>query len=356
MDFDVKKNYYDILWVKEDASWEEIKKAFKKAAVKHHPDKWGDKKKFQEMNEAYQVIGDEKKKGQYDAYRKSGYSWFDGQGWFGWGGFGWGAGGQAGFDFWDFDIGDIMGGIFGGWFGGWSTRKSTQGGEDIQVAIDISFEESYTWVTKKVVYSRMKKVDGAQEKKCESCNGHGSVVQHIQTPFGVMQSQWVCSHCNGSGNIYTKDGRPLANWWLEKAKETLEIKIPAAIKAGAYIKFVNKGNESSSHHVGDFYIQINIVNSKLYERKGDSVYTKANVSLFDMVLWWEITVNHPEGKLKIKVPKGTQVGDMIKINGKWFGSGGMFSKKGDLYVIPQVDIPKKLSKDQEKLWEELKKK
>ena len=144
MDFDVKKNYYDILGVKEDASWEEIKKAFKKAAVKHHPDKWGDKKKFQEMNEAYQVIGDDKKKGQYDAYRKSGYSWFDGQGWFGWGGFGWGGSGQAGFDFWDFDIGDIMGGIFGGWFGGWSTRKSTQGGEDIQVAIDISFEESYT--------------------------------------------------------------------------------------------------------------------------------------------------------------------------------------------------------------------
>jgi molecular chaperone DnaJ len=249
-----------------------------------------------------------------------------------------------------------MGGIFGGWFGGWSTRKSTQGGEDIQVAIDISFEESYTWVSKKVVYSRMKKVDGAEEKKCESCNGHGSVVQHIQTPFWVMQSQWVCSHCGGSGNNYTKDGRPLANWWLEKAKETLEIKIPAAIKAGAYIKFANKWNESSSHHVGDFYIQINIVNSKLYERKGDNVYTKANVSLFDMVLWWEITVNHPEGKLKIKVPKGTQIGDMIKISSKWFGSGGVFSKRGDLYVIPQVDIPKKLSKDQEKLWEELKKK
>ena len=354
MDFDVKKNYYDILGVKEDASPEEIKKAFKKAAVKHHPDKWGDKKKFQEMNEAYQVIGDEKKKSQYDAYRKGGYSWFDGQG--GFGGFGWGAWGQGGFDFWDFDIGDIMGGIFGGGFGWGARKKASPGGEDIQVAIDISFEESYTGVTKKVAYSRMKKIAGVEEKRCEACGGRGSVVQQIQTPFGVMQTQWACPTCGGSGNIYTKDGRPLADGWLEKVKETLEVKIPAAINSGAYIKFASKGNESSGHHVGDFYIQINVSKSRLYERKGENLYTKATISIFDMVLWWEITVDHPEGKLKIKVPKGTQVGDMIKIGGKWFGSGGMFGKKADLYVIPQVDIPKKLSKDQEKLWNELKSK
>lgn len=354
MDFDVKKNYYDILWVKEDASPEEIKKAFKQAAVKHHPDKkWGDKKKFQEVNEAYQVIGDEKKKGQYDAYRKGGYSWFDGQWWFG--GFGWGAAGQGGFDFWDFDIGDIMGGIFGGGFGGGS-RKKSQWWEDIQVAIDISFEESYTWVTKKIAYSRMKKVAWAEEKKCEACNGHGSVVQQIQTPFGVMQTQWACPTCGGSGNIYTKDGKTLPNGWLEKVKETLEVKIPAGINSGAYIKFAGKGDESSLHHVGDFYIQINITRSRLYERKGDNLYIKANISIFDMVLWWEITVDHPEGKLKIKVPKGTQVGDMIKIGGKGFGTSWFLSKKADLYVIPQVDIPKKLSKDQEKLWNELKSK
>jgi len=351
MDFDVKKNYYEILGVSEDASPEEIKKAFKKAAVKHHPDKGGDKKKFQEMNEAYQVIGDEKKKSQYDAYRKWGYSWFDGQGWFWW--FGWG--GQWWFDFWDFDIGDLMGGIFGGGFGWWSRKKSSQGGEDIQVAIDISFEESYTWVTKKIAYSRFKKVTGAESKTCETCKGHGSVVQHIQTPFGVMQSQWACPTCGGSWKIYTKDGKQLENWWLEKIKETLEVKIPAAIRPGAYIKFASKGNESSSHHTGDLYIQINVVNSKLYERNGENLYTKANVTLFDMVLWWEIMVNHPEWKLKIKVPKGTQIGDMIKISGKGFGAGGFLSKKGDLFVIPQVDIPKKLSKDQEKLWNELKK-
>ncbi len=348
MDFDVKKDYYNILGVSENASQDEIKKAFKKAAVKHHPDKaWGDKKKFQEINEAYQVIGDEKKKSQYDAYRKGGFdpSWF-------WGGGGFGGGNV---DFWDFDIGDLMGGIFGGGFGWWGRKKSTQGGEDIQLAIDISFEESYTGTTKKVSYSRMKKVAWAQEKTCDVCKGHGSVVQQIQTPFGVMQSQAACRNCGGSGKLYTKDGKLLSNGGLEKVKEIVEMKIPAGINPGAYMKFAGKGDESSAHHVGDLYIQINVVRSKLYERKDDNLYVKTNVSLFDMVLWGEIMVDHPEGKLKIKIPKGTQIWDMVKISNKWFGAGGFLSKKGDLFVIPQVDIPKKLSKEQEKLWNELKK-
>ena len=202
----------------------------------------------------------------------------------------------------------------------------------------------------------MKKVVGTEEKKCETCGGRGSVVQQIQTPFGVMQSQWACKTCGGSGKIYMKDGKPLANGGLEKIKETLELEIPAAINPGAYIKFTNKWNESSEHHVGDLYVQINVMHSKLYERKWDSLYVKANVSLFDMVLWGELTIDHPEGKLKIKVPKWTQIWDMIKIWSKWFGSGGVFSRRGDLFIIPQVEIPKKLSKDQEKLWSELKSK
>jgi len=346
MDFDIKKNYYEILGVSEDASPEEIKKAFKKAAVKHHPDRGGDKKKFQEMNEAYQVIGDEKKKSQYDTFRKGG---FDPSGFWGFGGQWWN------FDFWDFDIGDIMGGIFGGGFGWWWRRNTVQGGEDIQVGIDISFEESYLWVTKKIAYTRLKKVAGAESKTCETCKGQGRVVQQVSTPFGVMQSQAACPTCRGSGTIFTKNGKELANGGLEQVKETIELKIPAAIKSGAYIKFAGKGDESSAHHIGDLYVQINVTPSKLYERRADNLYTKAKISIYDMVLGGEITIDHPEKKMKIKVPKGTQVGDMIKISGKGFGSGGVFSRSGDLYVIPQVDIPKKLSKEQEKLWSELKK-
>lgn len=351
MDFDVSKNYYDILWVDEKASPEEIKKAFKKAAVKHHPDKWGDKKKFQEMNEAYQVIGDEKKKAQYDAYRSGGYTW-GGQGFGGgdFGGFGWG---QGGFDFGDFDIGDIMWGIFG-WGFGWGRGKTKTGWDDITVGINITFEEAFLGTKKRFAYERMHKIAGATEKTCETCGGRGSVNQQVSTPFGVMQSQAACRNCGWVGKVYTKDGKTLAAGGLEKHREEIEVSIPAWIKEWAYIKYSGKWNDGMGDgRAGDLYVQIGVASSKLYERKWDHIYVKAPVTIYDIVLWGEVTVDHPEGKLKVKIPKWTQIGDMIKISGKWFGEWWVFNRKWDLYVIPKIDIPKKLSKEQEKLWNEL---
>ena len=359
MDFDVSKNYYDVLGVDEKASADEIKKAFKKAAVQHHPDKaGGDKKKFQEANEAYQVIGDEKKKAQYDAYRSGGYTW-GGQGWFGWWDFGWGGfwgfgWGQGGVDFWDFDIGDLMGGIFGGGFGGGGRQRKNTNWEDITIGLTITFEEGFVGTTKKFSYEKLKKEPGTIETICDHCRGRGAVSQQVQTPFGVMQSQVACRNCGWIGKIYTKDGRTLPAWGLHKDKEILEVKIPAGIKDGAYIKYTNKWNDGTSGKAGDLYVQITVANSRLYERKGDNLYVKTSVTIYDVVLWGECSVDHPEGKLKVKIPKGTQIGDMIKISGKWFGEGGIFSKKWDLYVIPKIEIPKKLSKEQEKLWSELK--
>lgn len=351
MDFDVNKNYYDILWVDEKASAEEIKKAFKKAAVKHHPDKWGDKKKFQEINEAYQVIGDEKKKAQYDAYRSGGYTW-GGQGGFGWAGFG-GFGGGQWFDGADFDIGDLLGWFFGGGFGGGSRQRKNTNGEDITIGLTITFDESFLGTTKKFSYARLQKIAWATEKTCDTCKGRGAVTQQVQTPFGVMQSQAACRTCGGIGKIFMKDGKELPAGGLHEAKEILEVKIPAGIKDGAYIKFTGKWNDGISGKAGDLYIQIGVAASKLYERKWEHIYVKAPVTIYDIVLWWEVTVDHPEGKLKVKIPKWTQIGDMIKISGKWFGEWWVFNRKGDLYVIPKIDIPKKLSKEQEKLWSEL---
>lgn len=351
MDFDTKKNYYEILWVGEDASAEEIKKAFKKAAVQHHPDKWGDKKKFQEANEAYQVIWDEKKKGQYDAMRKGWYAW--GAGWFDFWWFGW----WGGADFGDFDIGDIMGGIFWwgfGWGGRWR-RKSTVG-EDIKVAINITFEEWYLGTSKKVAYDRLTKIKWTQEKTCSTCGGHGVVTQQAHTPFGVMQTQGACPACGWVGKTFTKDGKDLKNGGLEKEREIIEVKIPAAIKDGSYIKFTGKGHEGISGQSWDLYVRIDIATSKAYERKADNLYVKVNISIFDLILGWEVQVSHPEGKIKVKIPKGTQIGDMVKVNGKGFGAGWLFSKRWDMYLVPKVEIPKKLSKEQEKLWNELKNK
>ena len=352
MDFDVSKNYYDILGVDEKASADEIKKAFRKAAVKHHPDKWGDKKKFQEMNEAYQVIGDEKKRGQYDAYRSGGYTW-GGQWGFGGGAGFWGFGGGQGFDGADFDIGDLLGWFFGWGFGGGSRQRKNTTWEDITIGLTITFEESFLGTTKKFSYERLQKIEGATEKTCDVCKWHGAVSQQVQTPFGTMQSQVACRECGWVGKIFTKDGKVLPAGWLQKDKEILEVKIPAWIKDGAYIKFSTKWNDGISGKAGDLYIQIGVATSKLYERKWEHIYVKAPVTIYDIVLWWEVSVDHPEGKLKVKIPKWTQIGDMIKISGKWFGEWWVFSRKGDLYVIPKIDIPKKLSKEQEKLWSEL---
>jgi len=355
MDFDPKKNYYEILGLWEDANIDDVKKAFKKLAVKHHPDRWWDKKKFQEANEAYQVLSDERKKSQYDMYRKW---WFSGFGWWEWwadfGNFWWFGGGAGGFDFGNVDIGDLFGSIFWWWFGAWGRGRVEKWWSDIQIAIQITFEESYLWAGKKISYSRMKKMQWMEERKCETCGGHGRVTQQVQTPFGVMQSQWACPKCWWIGKIYLKDGREIWAWWLEKIKDIVEIKIPAGIKAWAYIKFTDKWNDGIGWKTGDLYVQINVIPSRIYERKWNNIYVKIDVSLYDLVLWWECQVNHPEWKIKVRIPKWTQIWDMIKVSGKWFGEWWLFSKKWDMYLITKVEIPKKLSKEQERLWSELK--
>lgn len=348
MDFDPNKDYYQILGVSEDASPEDIKKAFKKAAVKHHPDKWGSKEEFQKINEAYQVIWDASKKQQYDSFKKW---WFGG---FGGGGFDTSWFGGGGFDFGNVDFGDLMWGIFGGGgFDMWGSQRARKW-EDIKDSINISFEEWFLGVEKKVAYHRYVQAQWVQSKVCDVCKWKWKTVKQMRTPFGVMQTQAACDRCGWSGKIYTKDWRELDNGWLERIKETLDIKIPAGIKDGAYIKFTGKGNAGIGDVPnGDIYIQIRINPSKVFERRWENLYSKIDVSIFDLVLGWEVQINHPEWKIKIKIPKWTQIWDMIKVSGKWFGSGWIFGKKWDMYLIPKLTIPKKLSKAEEKLWEEL---
>lgn len=351
MDFDPKKNYYEVLWVGESATTDEIKKAFRKLAIKHHPDRGGSKEKFQEINEAYTVLSDEKKRQQYDAYRK----W-----WFWW--FGWGAGG---FDFWnfwgfgwfsnwesvDFDIGDLLWWFFWGWFG-WGSKVKKW--DDLKKIIEISFEDSFLWCEKKISYKRLKKVDWATEEVCSNCNWKWKVRQAVQTAFWVMQTSSACNVCRWVWKIFKKNGKTLENGGLEEVSETLEIKIPAWIKEDAYIKYSGKWNawiwDSPD---GDLYLKIRIVSNWKYRREWDDLYVKAPVSLFDLVLGWEVEVPHPEWKIKVKIPKWTQIWDKIKIAWRWFWEKWMFKSKWDFVVETQVSIPKKLSKNEELLWKQL---
>ena len=346
MDFDPKKDYYSILGVSESATTAEIKKTFRKLAVKHHPDRWGDKAKFQEINEAHGVLSDDKKRQQYDMYRK---------GWFG--GFGEGShfdfGGFNGASV-DFDIGDLIGNIFWGNFSGFGGGARASKGEDLKKIIEISFEDAYLGTEKKISYDRLQKISDVKQETCRQCSGRGKVAQATQTPFGTFQTQAACPTCHGYGNIFTKNGKEIWNRGLEEKKETIEIKIPAGIKDDAYIKYPNKGNAGIGEAPdGDLYLKIRVTPSSKYRRKDNDLYVTAEISIFDLVLGGEIEIPHPEGKMKVKIPKGTQIWDKIRITAKGFGERGLLKTKGDLFIETKISIPKKLSKEEEKLWKEL---
>lgn len=349
-DFDPKKNYYDILGVGESANEDEIKKAFRKQAMQHHPDKGGDQEKFKAINEAYQVIGDAGKKSQYDSVRKGGggFGGYD----FGGSGFGWG----TQFDFWGVDLGDLMGDLLGGGFstGGRRSKRASKW-EDLQTTCTITFEESYKGTTKEVSYQRMVQEDGLSSSTCPVCNGSGATVQQVRTPFGVMQTQATCERCEGTGKIFLKGGKEVEAWGLVKKSEKITVKIPEGIDDDVYIKYPGMGNDSSSGASSwDLYIKIQIKASEIFTRRGEDIYAKVEVSIFDMVLGGEATIDHPEGKVTFKIPKGTQVWDMIRIANKGFSTGGkVFAKRGNMIITPKINIPKKLSKEQEKLWKQL---
>lgn len=258
------------------------------------------------------------------------------------------------------DLGDLIGNVFnnfGGFGGGGAAaRRQVMQGEDLKRVIEISFEESFLGVEKKISYTKLQKVEGVKEEVCKECGGKGRISQQVQTMFGVMQAQNTCPTCQGYGKIFTKDGKPLANGGLEETTATLEIRIPAGIRDDAYLKYAGKGNAGiGDAPEGDLYLKIRVLPSNKYQRKDEDLYVKAEISLFDVVLGGEIEVSHPEGKLIVKIPKGTQIGDKVKVNGKGFGTKGLFQSKGDLYVETKITIPKKLSKEEEKLWKELQK-
>lgn len=349
-DFDPKKNYYELLGVSEDASEDEIKKAFRKAALQHHPDKGGDQEKFKQVNEAFQVIGDKQKRQQYDSVRKG---WFGGWDFWGFGGWGfqW-----ANFDFGGFDIGDIFWDLLwgmGGWARWWSKRPKKW--QDIQVNLTISFEDSYKGISRSFSYKRTVQDPDIQVENCPVCNGSGATVQATRTPFGTMQVQVACQRCHGAGSIYKKNWKEVSSNLLSST-EDITAEIPENIEDGMFLKYQWKWNfPDFGTQPGDLFIKIIVKESDKYSRKWDDIIVKAELWIIDLVLGTEIEVPHPSGsKVTVKIPKWTQIGDVIKVSGKWFGTSGVFGKRGNLIVSPKISIPKKLSKQEEKLRQELK--
>ena len=349
LDFDPKKNYYDILWVSEDADEAEIKKAYRKQAMKYHPDrnKWdaSAEEKFKEINEANEVLSDANKKSQYNAYRNGGWGF-----WGMWGGdFWWFGGGQFGW----VDLWDLIWGMFGGW-GRW--RRWPTRGDDLILQLTINFVDAFHGMTKKVSYSRSVEAEWVDKQTCDTCGGAGAVAQQVRTPFGVMQSQTTCPACQWAWTESFKDGVKISGSWLEESKQDIEVNIPAGIKSWSKIRYAGMWNAGTLWWPeGDLFIKIVVKSSDKRRRDGDNLVVTADINLFEAVLWGEIEVPHPDGNVKVKVPKWLQVWEYIRVSNKWFGEKSLLKWKGDMIVQPSIKIPKRLSKKQEKLWKELQK-
>ena len=358
----MSKDYYKTLGVDKGASQEEIKKAFRKMAHKHHPDKeGGDEEKFKELNEAFQVVGNPEKRRQYDQFGTT----FDQAGpGFGGQGFGQGFGGFQGAGFDAGDLGDILGDLFGGaaGFGGKKSRRSR--GSDIEVDAEIDFKETVTGSDKVLNLYKNNQCEhckgngaepGTKISACDNCDGSGKVQAVQKTVFGSFQSVAVCKVCHGEGKKPEKPCKECNATGVSKQSQQLKIKIPAGIDNGEVIKLMGQGEKGAyGGRAGDLYIHVRVRPDERFKRDGLNIISKEHISFSQASLGDNIQVQTIDGKVKLKIPAGTQGGQIFKLKAKGIPAL-RGSARGDQLVEVLVNVPKKLSKEQKKLIEELKK-
>ncbi|WP_294400745.1 molecular chaperone DnaJ [uncultured Clostridium sp.] len=344
------KDYYEVLGVQKSASDDEIKRAFRKLAVKYHPDRnQGNaeaEEKFKEINEAYQILSDPDKRAKYDQF---GSAAFDGTGGFNGGGFG-------GFD--GFDMGGF-GDIFESFFGGGGSSRRRNGpvrGNDIEYTITLTFEEAVFGVEKEISVTRSENCEhcsgsgaepGTSVKTCPTCGGSGQVRVQRQTPLGSFVSTSSCDHCHGTGKITETPCKECKGKGHIRKTRKIKVKIPAGVDTGNVMPLRGQGEHGlRGGSPGDLYVKINVTPSKNFTRKGNDVYIDAHISMAKAALGTEITVATVDGNVKYTVPAGTQSGTMFRLKGKGIQRVNS-SGKGDQYVKVIVDIPKSLNKAQE---------
>ncbi len=345
-----KRDYYEVLGVGKDASADEIKKAFRRAAVKHHPDQGGDEAKFKELNEAYEVLKDQAKRQRYDQFGHAGVGGNGAAGGNPFAGFG-GQGQEMHFDFGDLGLGDIFGSFFGGQQGG---RQRQNKGNNVEASIDLTFEEAVFGVEKDLkltlndTCSHCKGTTaepGYELKPCDTCKGQGQVIQEMRTVFGNIQQATVCPKCKGSGKVPEKVCTVCHGKGVEKKSQTIKLKIPAGIDDGATVRLREHGEAIANGPKGDLYVNIRVKAHKKFTREGELILSEEHVPMADAALGTEIEVDTVDGPIKMKVPAGTQSGTDFKLSShgvpKLRGSG-----RGAHIVTIIVDTPTKLSKEQ----------
>lgn len=355
-----KRDYYEVLGVGKSASADEIKKAFRRLAVQYHPDKeGGDETKFKEINEAYEVLKDDKKRQRYDQFGHAGVGGAAGGGdpYAGFGGFGQGQ--NINFDFGDLGLGDIFGSFFGG---GQSQQRRQNRGRDIEAGVEISFEDAVFGTEVELSlnlddtceHCKGSTVEPGHElKTCDECKGSGQTVRVMRTMFGNIQQATVCPKCDGAGKVPEKVCTVCHGTGTQRKKQNIGLKIPAGVDDGATIRLREHGEAVANGPKGDLYVNIRVKPHKKFTREGDLILSEESVDMVDAALGTEITVDTVDGPVKMKVPAGTQSGTDFKLSGHGVTHLRKDSRGAHIVTIV-VQTPTKLSKKQQQLLEEFK--
>ncbi|MBP6884741.1 MAG: molecular chaperone DnaJ [Candidatus Pacebacteria bacterium] len=351
------KDYYETLGVPKGATKDEIKKAFHKLAHKYHPDKnKGDDAKFKEVNEAYQVLGDEQKRAQYDQFGSAGPQGFGGGGG-GFGGFDFsGFQGQQGFDMGD--LGDIFGEFFGGGRGGMQQRR----GRDISTEISIPFADSIFGTVRKILITKISTCStcqgsGAKESSkqttCSKCNGKGQVHETRRSLMGSFSTTRLCDACDGAGKIPEHHCGSCGGAGVRRTEEEIEIRVPSGIESGEMIRLTGFGEAVRKGQSGDLYVKINVGSHPLFRRDRANILMDMEVKLSDALLGAERVIETLDGKVTVKIPEGIASGTQLRVrdHGVLSSRGG---KRGDLMIRVTVKIPTKLSRKAKEAIEHLK--
>ncbi len=347
------KDYYKSLGIDKNATTEDIKNAFRRLAMEHHPDKGGEAEKFKEINEAYQVLSDEKKRGQYDRYGTVNDNPFQGGGAQGFGGQGF----NVNFE----DLGDIFGG-FGDIFGmGGRGERANRAGADIHADITLDFNEAVFGTEKNVdLYKQVVCHNctgtggepGSKEKKCNECHGSGQVTRTQRTVFGQFNTAATCTTCGGRGKTYESKCSHCSGRGIVKETKNLKIKIPAGIDNGSTLRVRGEGEAMASAAAGDLYITMRVKPSPDFVRDEYNILSDLVLSYPAAALGTVKPVKTVDGEVELKIPAGTQSGSVIKLKNRGVPRLNA-DVRGDHLVRVIVEVPRKLSKKQKQLLEQL---
>jgi len=347
-----KKDYYEVLGVSRDSTEEDIKKAFRKLALKYHPDHNKDKNasgKFKEVSEAYQVLSDPDKRAKYDRFGHAGVE---------------GVGG-GGFD--GFDNSGGFGDIFDAFFGGGNTRQrnSRARGADLQVQISIAFEEAAFGVHKTIDLNRTESCEkckgsrsepGTKPITCLNCAGTGEVKRSQQSMFGQFVQVATCERCQGEGIVIVSACSGCKGSGQESKSRKIEVSIPGGIESGMKIRIKNEGEAGTNQgYSGDLFVVVNVISHEYFFREGNDVISRKRISITSAILGSKLQVPTLDGAREIEIPKGTQTGDVIRLKNSGITHLRNDSRRGDQLVIVMVVTPEKLTDEQKRLFDDLSK-